>query len=186
MKKTSDDFLIYLVREGNQDAIDALYERYKYFIYGFINEKLKNEDLYYDYSELYQDLFLIFLRCIEKYDDYSGCFYTFVKTAVDRKIIDVIKKTKRYNKFASLDRMMFSSGNECCVDYVSEQDNTDTYLYDSLVENLNDIDKSIVDLKIYGYTYEEIAKVVGLGRQSVYRRFIKIRNILKDIIEKID
>jgi len=182
----SDDLLICLYRERNQIAIDCLFERYKYYLYGIINDMLCKENLYFDYEEVYQDLVIVFMNCVEKYDEESGCFYPFVKTAVERKLFDKIKKAKRNNKIASLDDLMFDSGNESCLDYVAEQDYFDNYLYDNLMNNLDEKDRLIVNLKVCGYPYHEIAKMMGVGRQSIYRRSNKIKNILKDIIEKID
>ena len=39
----------------------------------------------------------------------------------------------------------------------------------------------IVDLKMKGYTYEEISLLLGISKQAIYRRIVKIKNMLKDI-----
>ena len=55
LKEISDDLLIKLRREGNQDAIDLLLERYRKFIYGIINDFFKTQNEYHDYDEYYQE-----------------------------------------------------------------------------------------------------------------------------------
>ena len=44
----------------------------------------------------------------------------------------------------------------------------------------------IIDMRIEGYSYEEIASFMRVGKQSIYRKMVCIKNIIKDIIEKID
>ena len=66
-EEISDDLLICLYREKQQEAIDLLFERYKCYLYGIINDMLKKETLYFDYDELYQDAIIVLINCIEKY-----------------------------------------------------------------------------------------------------------------------
>ena len=49
-----------------------------------------------------------------------------------------------------------------------------------------DTDKKIIDMKIAGYSYGEISNAIGETKQFVYRKISKLKNIIKDIIEKID
>lgn len=189
LNEISDDWLICLYREGNQIAIDLLFERYTLFLYGFIHKMMKNARGYYEYAELFQEVFIVFISCIERYDEENGCFYYFVKMSVERKLIDVINKMKRLDRIVSLDASFYDGGYESCIDYVAEEPNVEYYqtnLYKNLSMVLTREEMRIIDLKVEGYSYQEIADIISSSKQSIYRKVIHIKNIIKDIIEKID
>ena len=175
-----------MFREGNQDAIDLLYERYNRFLYGIINELLKNCSMNYEYDEFYQDAVVIFINCIERYDEENGCFYFFVRKCIERKIFDNLNKIKRRSRILSLDNYKYDNCEDRYIDYIAEEDNFRYLEYENLTEGLDELNKMIVDLKIEGYSYREISKMLRISKQGIYRRIEKIKNILKDVIEKID
>jgi len=180
LKEISDDFLIELYREGNQIAIDLLFERYHKFIYGIIRDLFKNETEYLDYEELFQDSMIVFISCINKYDVDNGCFYFFVRKSIERKLRFITKKSKARKSVLSLDEYMYLDGDERKIDYIAEKENSNN-LYMEIEDKLGDFENEIVRLKMEGYTYEEMASLLGIGKQSVYRKINKIKNILKDI-----
>ena len=55
--KISDDYLICLYYEKNQEAIDYLYERYTKFIFGIIKSIQNKMGIYVDFEELFQEAF---------------------------------------------------------------------------------------------------------------------------------
>lgn len=189
LDEISDDLLISLYREGNQVAIDLLHERYNVFLYGFIHSILKKENFYFEYKELFQELFLLLLNCIDRYDEDNGCFYFFVKKCVERKLFDIVKKTKKNKNVYSLDEWYYQDGGERYVDYVME-DNClmyyETELYEILEDKLDEKEMKIINMKVEGYSYQEISNMLGISKQAIYRKVISIKNIVKDIIEKID
>ena len=189
LDQISDDLLISLYREGNQVAIDLLFERYNVFLYGFIHKMLMKEPVYYEYNELFQELIIIFLNCINRYDEDNGCFYYFVKKAAERKLIDFINKSRRIQRIASLDECFYQEGFESCVDYVKEDSNVEYYetdLYKNMESRLSEVEMKIVDMRVEGFSYHEIAKLMSVSKQAIYRKVVSIKNVVKDIIEKID
>lgn len=180
LKEISDDLLICLRREGNQDAIDMLFDRYQKFIYGIINDTFRCFNHYVDYEEMYQEAMCVFIACLEKYDVDNGCFYFFVRTSIERKLKDITKRNEKYNKIISLDENFYENSKECLIDYVCENDEK-SFIYDLLKENCSVECMEIVDLKMKGYTYEEISLLLGISKQAIYRRIVKIKNMLKDI-----
>lgn len=188
LDKISDDLLVCLWREKNQDAFDLLQSRYNYFIFGIIKDVLNRYDKFFDYSDLYQESFVTFLKCIESYDEESGCFYFFVRKSIERSLINYIRKNMKYMEIKSIDNMVYEDSRESYIDYVTEEkkEDSDSILYEKLISRLDYVNKLVVDYKMDGYSYNEIAKILGLTRGSIYSRANKIKNILKDIIEKID
>lgn len=190
LKEISDDLLICLVREKYQVAIDLLIDRYTKFLYGIINDFFGKTNLYVDYEDMFHDAFEVFLKCVESYDEESGCFYFFVKKSVERRMIDKLKKIRKNNQVISLDEPYYESKSEFNIDYVADQEDfsyqSTENLYDSLIAKLDEECKKIVDLRIVGYSYGEIAIFLESNKQYVYRKVNKIKNIIKDIMEKID
>ena len=140
----------------------------------------KNETEYLDYEELFQDSMIVFISCINKYDVDNGCFYFFVRKSIERKLRFITKKSKVRKSVLSLDEYMYLDGDERKIDYIAEKENSNN-LYMEIEDKLGDFENEIVRLKMEGYTYEEMASLLGIGKQSVYRKINKIKNILKDI-----
>lgn len=180
LKEVSDGFLLALLREGNQDAIDLLYERYHVFIYGIIKDMFKNTLVYLDYEELYQEAMVIFISCIDKYDPDNGCFYFFVRKSIERRLRYFVRKEQSKLSVLSLDDYMYEDGKERKIDCIKEDDNYDL-LECELKDKLCDLEYDILNLKMKGYTYEEMSSILGVGTRVIYRRINKIKNILKDI-----
>ena len=180
LKEISDDLLVELRREGNQDAIDLLFERYRKFIYGIINDFVRKQNCYCDYGELYQESMCVFISCINKYDENSGCFYFFIRRCIERRLNHLFEKEKKYEGIISLDEYMYDNNKETKMDYV-EENGKDFVLYDRLEEKIDDFASSIIELKIMGYTYEEISNILGVETRSIYRKINKIKKKLKDI-----
>lgn len=182
LREISDDLLICLYREGNQDATDLLFDRYKTFIYGIISDVFKTTNYYVDYEDMYQEGMLVFLDCLRKYDVDNGCFYFFVRTSVERRLINKIKKINRNIKVSSLDENCFEEGNEKVIDYIAEE-SSDFMLEELLIDKLDGVNRDIAVLKINGYTYEDISSMLQISKQFIYRRIVKIKKVLKDIIK---
>ena len=75
------------------------------------------------------------------------------------------------------------------IDFVQEDSNLEYYeteLYNMISKRLSDEDLKIVDMKVEGYSYQEISRILGMSKQGIYRKVNIIKNVIKDIIEKID
>lgn len=189
LEEISDDYLICLYFDKNQEAIDELYDRYTKYIYGIIVEAQRNYGEYLDFDDLFQDCFLAFLGCIERYETDRGNFYFYVRKAMERKVKDKIEMAIKSNDFISLDEPKYQDGDQTYLDCVCEWE--DVYdcgdsLKEVLFRRLKEEERDIVRLKMKGYSYQEICSIINKSKQYVYRRVSKIKNILKDIIEKID
>ena len=62
----------------------------------------------------------------------------------------------------------------------------ETDLYKSLLEKLNEKEILVMNMRAEGYNYHEIARILGVSKQAVYRKVVTIKNIIKDIMKKID
>lgn len=189
LEEISDDYLVCLYFDKNQDAIDELYDRYTRYIYGIIVDAQRIYGNYLDFDDLFQDCFLAFLGCIERYENDKGNFYFYVRRAMERKIKDKIDIIMKMNDCVSLDELKYEDGNKLYIDCVCECE--DVYdcgdsLKDVLFACLKEEEREIIELKLKGYSYQDICEIINKSKQYIYRKVNKIKNILKDIIEKID
>ena len=115
LEEISDDYLICLYRENNDEAKKELCDRYTSFIYGVIVSIQKKMGGYLDFEECFQEGFLSFLKCIERYDNELGAFYYFVKTTVEKKLLCKLEMTKRNSNYIPLDKYVYEGGDETLI-----------------------------------------------------------------------
>lgn len=175
-----DNELIYLIRNQNNQAKECLIERYKKRIYGMINDCCSSITTFnVNYDDYYQDCFIVFLKCLESYDeDYN--FYSYLKQAIEKCIRRKINKEKVMLKYVSIEDDL-SDNHPCLVDKVSDSAiiYNENELHDYIDESFEDIDKLIIDYKIKGYSYLEISKFLGIRAKNLYKRVDKIKEKLR-------
>lgn len=92
----NDYELLYLIREGSEQAFNVLYHKYDVFIQKIINRYMPIGDKYYD---LYQECLFVLINCIEKYNSYSNVsFFLYFKISVKRRISYLFKKKEYFDK----------------------------------------------------------------------------------------
>ena len=91
----NDYELVYLAQEGNEDAINLLYQKYK----PIIVKKSKNAIIYathhgIDINDIMQEGYIGFEEAIRSFSqDETASFYTFALLCIDRKITNYLRKT---------------------------------------------------------------------------------------------
>lgn len=196
--KYNDNELVYMAKENNEDAINCLYDKYKPLLEKKAREyfNLSNKQGV-EYNDFLQEAMIGFEDAINYFDDNSNTlFYTFVNVCVERELKTMLTKVNRnkhkiLNDAISLDYVYEDS---TLIDYVKEEntnpefgmieDETYKELYDKIVKVLNDNEKEILDLKLKGFSYLEIAKILGKDQRSItnilYRIRIKVKQIMKE------
>lgn len=179
-KDIGDNELIYLIRRDNKEAKDCLIERYKKRLYGIIKDCCSSITMFnVNYDDYYQDCFVVFLRCLETYDDEYN-FYSYVKKAVEKNIYRRISKDKIMMNYVSIEDDL-SGNHPCFIDKVSDSSiiYDEKEFYDYIDKCFNDVDKKIIDYKIKGYSYLEISDLMGLKSKTLYKRVENIKDNLK-------
>ena len=110
-----DSELIYLIRSENYYAKEYFIERYKKRIYGMINAfATKNCINKLDYEECYQDCFIVFLKCLNGFDNEHN-FYSYLSNAIYRRLKTLYSKKRLDDKVLSLDRIFTEMGKDVIV-----------------------------------------------------------------------
>ena len=65
------------------------------------------------------------------------------------------------------------------ADSMADERDKENDLLETLIDNLTEEERSLLQLRLDGYNAEEIAQRVGLTRDAVYQRLHRIVNKLK-------
>lgn len=203
IKEYEDDFeLLYLISENSEEANEKIYKKYEPVIDYYAKKYSRLvEGKGIDYNDLYQEGLIGLDSAIRNYKDQKDIkFSTFAFICIKRKIITMVRKASR--KKHSILNESYS------IDYHNESEDKNGFenivhsnlsgIEDLLVskesaeifnerinEEFTSFEKEVFDLKINGFTHEEVCKSLNKSLKSVegvlYRIRIKLRNILDEI-----
>lgn len=178
--EVTDNELIYLLRCGNLAAKECFIARYQYRLYGLIKSIIaKKVNEYLDYEDYFQECFIVFLKCMERFNEEYN-FYNYLKTAINHHFIRIKREKDRSNKIISLD---YESDNKpSLIDMVSEDDleYKTIEVNDYIKENFDDLEQKIIWLKIKGYTGDEISKILNITTKRLSKKVFNIKEIMKN------
>ena len=126
MKNCSDDELLYLMRMGNQDAIDYFYTKYYKDVTQWVSGFIKIGHLSVDVEDCVQEAMMNFSMILDSYrDDKNTSVRTFMKKSVIRRVINYMKygKDRRIIQDFAIISLDEKSGDE------------DSYKYEELIED---------------------------------------------------
>ena len=179
-----DDYeLVYLAQDGNEDAINLLYQKYK----PIIVKKSKNAIMYathhgIDINDIMQEGFIGFEDAIRNFSqDEAATFYTFAMLCVERKIVNYLRKTtgtkgRILNDAVTIDETLervLDDGTSIEDKIIGRDNNSE--LMDTIRKMLTDFEEKVFDLKLKDYTFDEIAKILNKDVKSIYNTFQRIK-----------
>lgn len=192
----NDYELVSLAQECNEDAVDILHKKYKDKIISKSKKVfclLKNKGL--ELSDVVQEAMIGFEEAIKCYNqDSDAIFYTFSMLCVDRRLNSLIIKYNR-NKYKILNETItldyddeFNLYNFIGSDFSVEKNffgkEETRSLYKKIKCSLTDFEEDVIDLKIYGYNYNEISDILNVDSKDVYNTINRIRGKVSKILNK--
>lgn len=187
----SDYELVYLAQEGNEDAINLLYQKYK----PIIVKKSKNAIVFathhgIDINDIMQEGFIGFEEAIRNFSqDETATFYTFALLCVDRKITNYLRKTTGSKGRVLNDAVTIDDTLEKVLDDGTNIEDTiigmDNHSELTIVirKMLTDFERKVFDLKLKDYSIDEIAKILNKDVKSIYNTFQRIKAKIKKKIK---
>lgn len=184
-----DDALISGFKAGDTDAFQELVLKYEKRVYNHCLRMVNDEEESYD---LTQEVFLKVFRKIKNYE-HTYSFYTWLYRITVNSCIDYLRRKKRQVQSISLSANPGDDGSQ----FGKEQEIPDsTYVPDVAFANkeldqvlrqannqLSERLRSIILLKeIEGFSYEEIAEILGCSKGTVKSRLFRARERLKEIL----
>ncbi len=198
----TDEQLIQRYREGDEACVDILLARYKDTV------RIKARSLFMlggDKEDLIQEGMIGLLKAIRDYDfGRDALFRTFAELCISRQIYTAVQASNRkkhmpLNNYVSIYADDDKSGEEgegtarSAVLVASEifdpelmlidQENVER-IYEVIDEQLSPFEKQVLELKMTGMHYTEIAKVLGKDVKSTDNALNRIKNKLKDKLLK--
>lgn len=197
----NDNELLFLVEENDERAEQILIKKYEPIINSIIKKyRHMITKLGLDESDLYQEGLLGLMRAIKYYDkDKCVLFYTYATICIDSMIKTSIRrastqKNEILNSSFSLDSLL---DEESGLDYYDLiQDNSanpestianeqeQSAEVNALKKNLTEFESSVLDLKLIGFTNEEIALILSKEKKSIENTISRIRIKYKNFLEK--
>ncbi len=189
-----DDEFILLIRQGNQEALNMLFFRYKRAIDYITNKVFRNvkfcgieED---DLKSIAMETFFIVVNC---YDEYKSGFYPYWKFITERELYGEVRKFRSKSNRMLLDAVSFDnkvteddSSPFLCFYADPNEDVVKNYesnekllqLHDNCEKYFDGIEKLVVYKKMQGYSYSEIVDELKMDKKAVAKIMRKTHKFL--------
>lgn len=161
----NDNELLYMVKEGSDEALEILFCKYSFFIELKIKE-MNVEKMYVD--EFYQEGLIALNNAIKKFDEqYNNTFYTFFSVILTRKYLDLFRKINK-------EKAMFikPEDDDYFVDLSSVEDSV-------ILEEptfLTDLEREVFEKKYRQFLdNKEIAAQLGKSIKAIYSTIERIK-----------
>ena len=196
----NDYELLYLVSE-NEDANKVIYDKYAPVIDYYAKKYIKLvESKGLEYNDLYQEGLIGLDEAINNYINHKDIkFSTFAFICIKRKMITAIRNVSRQkhsvlNESYSIDYafdnslpfenmiIMNNGGLEDIL--VGKED--EQYFKKIVDEDLTSFEKQVYELRINGFSYEEIATMLNKTLKSVDSVLFRIRIKIKKILDEMN
>ena len=194
-EELTDEELIALFRDGDQEAMEKLLNKYKEMVLG------KARSMYIlggDSDDLIQEGMLGLFKAVRDYDcGRDASFRTFAQLCVTRQLYTAVKASSRkkhlpLNTAISLSRPVREDGEEeeeflDCLE-ADASSNPEVYLIgqeemerleEKIERELSPFEKQVMELHLTGMGYVEIAHVLNRDEKSTDNALERIRTKLK-------
>lgn len=184
-----DDVLISGFKEGDTDAFQELVLKYEQRVFNHCMRMVNDEEDSYD---LTQEIFLKVFRKIGNYE-HTYSFYTWLYRITVNCCIDFLRRKKRQVNSVSLSA---GHGDDAGIngkdqdipdhtfvpDTALDQRELDQVLHAAIAQLSEKLRAIIILKEIEGFSYEEIAEVLGCSKGTVKSRLFRARERLKELL----
>ncbi len=175
----NDSELLYLIKEGNQDALDIMFNKYKHFI----NKKIRDFNINGKSAEdFYQEGLITLYEAIKKYDEnYKKTFFKFFELLLVRKFSTLLSREQRQYEIVEKYKDKVQLNEQIVV-----REETVAYVVESIVNEFSDLEKRIY--KFYfleNKSTEYIADKLNVPKKSVYNAVARIKHKLQSLKDDI-
>ena len=191
----NDYELVSLAKEGNEDAINIIYQKYKPIIVSKSKDAIVHANHHgIEISDIMQEGYIGLEEAINDFSENDNAsFYTFAVLCINRQIINYLRKTtggrdKVLNDAVAIDeyidKNVISDDFDTEFSFMSHE--YEVKIMDSIKKNLTSFENSVFQLKMDGYNFEEIANNLNKDIKSIYNTFQRIKGKIKKIINEDD
>ena len=191
--KQNDYELVYLAQEGNEDAINLIYQKYTPIIIKKSKDAILRATHHgIEISDIMQEGYIALDDAIKSFSsDMDASFYTFALLCIDRQIVNYMRRTvsnkgKVLNEALGIDddleRVIRDKTN---IEHNLMVEEQLKMLAEQVRPTLTKFEKKVFDLMLDNESFEDIAKILNKDVKAIYNTFQRIKlKIRKNV--KID
>ncbi len=172
-KKHSEDELVVLLRNKDQQAFSYLYDNYSEILNGIINRMVEDRELAED---ILQEAFVKIWNNFGQYDKTKGRLFTWMLNITRNHAIDTIR-SKGYKK-----QHLISADENAVSSYADENysaEKLDVIGIKQKIVLLKPEQRNIIELTYFGgYTQDEVSKAMGIPLGTIKTR---VRTALSEL-----
>lgn len=183
----NDYELVSLAKEGNEEAINLIYQKYKPIVVGKSKDAIVFASHHgIEINDIMQEGYIGLEEAINNFDENDNTtFYTFAILCINRQIINYLRKCTRgknriLNDAISIDDTVEKNFKD---DFNVEMNFISKDIINDITDNLTDFEYSVFQMRLDGYSYEEIAKRLNKNIKAIYNTFHRIKEKVKKIID---
>lgn len=174
----NDYEIINLIREGNNEALELMFDKYS----RLISKKIYKFNLYKEYDDMFQEGMMILYKSIKAFDDgYSKSFTKYFELNLNRKYITILtKKIRRREIFKNNELFIYETNNNL---------NQNSVYYDLLkkeiakvLTNTEHLVYTLRELNNYSITY--ISEKHGMSDKEIYNSLHRAKVKIKKHFNK--
>ena len=194
----SDEELISRLRDGEEDIIDYIIEKYK----GLVKQKAKSMYLLgADHDDLLQEGMIGLYKAVRDYDfGRDASFFTFAELCITRQLYTAVQASQRkkhsflngyvslYEKQGEQDEnqtellQVLSSDTKDPEELTIDRENLEQFEL-AIEQEMSTFEKQVMELILIGMKYTEIARVLGKTDKAIDNPIQRIRTKVKRIHE---
>ena len=192
MNKTEEINLIKKAQQGDERAIDELFEKYKHYVVSLTRK-------YYligaEADDLVQEGMLGFFKAVNTFNESKNDFLPYAKTLITHHIINAVKKSNTTKSSFLNESMALNNQGEVLLEkddkvfgvpsakWLPENELLHLEQYNQLLKQikkvLSNYENEILELYLQGFDYNDIIKQLNTNYKSVDNALNRIKNKLK-------
>jgi len=200
-KDYSENELLYLIRQKDEEALAILIERYRKMIWGMVHALSHHaRHMRVSLDDMYQEGLCGLLEAVDKYrEDLKVPFYHFARICIDRQIRSLLRRHRGLSfgllhGSVSLDLTISEDDNLFLSDTIAINDSMHDpiwrFYYNEglgrlkiLTEEMSTLEKDVYNYRQQGYSYEEIATLCDCSYKSVDNALQRIKKKLLTLFD---
>ena len=184
-KKYNDYELIYMIRENDDSSQNILFEKYQPIIRKFANDfYMRYKSNGYDYEDFLQEATIGFQKALLSFDDSKdNLFYSFAILCIQRRLLSFCRMFMS-DKYKNVFFDTISTDDVLCVDI---RNNIDSIfdekelekILKTIIFDLSWEEGIVFELRLNGFQYLEISKLLDISCRKVGIILNSVRNIVR-------
>ena len=180
LRGLEDAKLVAVLREGCEDALAILFERYSGLVFSIAQNILKDNG---EAEEAVQQAFLDLYRAIDQFNPERGTFKIWLLQFAYHRSISRREHllSKKFYYWQDINETLIASASNFSPSHLCSQENA--LLVEQMLATLNSSQRAVIELTYFeGLTADEIAPKLGQSaaavRNHLYRGLAKLRRML--------